>query len=77
MENDLYSTIYGRRVLVFLEVESTSNKYNQVCLTPKQFKNMTATLCEETGREARENVDEVSICLSDEEYDLPDLRQMI
>ena len=67
-----HSDIYGLRVLVFMETEPQSNKYTQVLLTPKMYKEMTATICRPTGKKDG-NIEEMKIDGSEEEYTLPDL----
>ena len=69
-----YTEFYGLRVLVFMETAPQSNKYHQILLTPKMYKEMTATICRPTGKMVREGVEEQSIQTSEEEYALPDLQ---
>lgn len=68
--------LYVNRVLVFMETEPQSNVYNQVILNAEQFKAMSEHISEKTGNKLSKDVDEVNIELSEEEYKLPDLREI-
>lgn len=68
--NELYET----RMLVFMETSPQSNKYNQVMLTPEQYKAVSGEIStlisvdkENPNKEIRE------LDLSEEVYTLPDL----
>ena len=66
--------LYERRLLVFLETEPQSNKYNQIFLTPEQFKIISSN----TGTKISNNLEyeEYSTLLSTTEYLLPDLQSI-
>lgn len=66
--------MYGTRLLVFLEETPQSNKYRQVLLTKEEFKKMSLSVGEPTGKEEGGN-DVVEMQLSDDLYDLPDLTE--
>lgn len=68
--------LYSQRVLIFMETEPQSNTYRQVILDAKKFKAMSDTISVETGRKLAENINEIEIELSDEEYVLPDLKEI-
>lgn len=67
--------IYGTRLLIFLETEPQSNKYNQVILDPEEFKKTAFSLGKVLSKEDNGN-DRVHFNISDEEYDLPDLLEI-
>jgi hypothetical protein len=73
--DDLYSEIYGLRLLVFMEAEPNSNLYHQVLLSPEEFKKVSLSIGVETGAEVRPGVKEVATTTSEEVYTLPDLKQ--
>lgn len=75
-ESDIYTEIYGLRVLVFLELEPQSNKYQQVMLDADQFKKVSMAMSVATGREIRDGIDEAKTYLSEETYELPDLKEI-
>jgi hypothetical protein len=66
------------RLLVFLENEPQSNKYNQVILSPEQFK----IISKNTGRkvesdvELKDGFEMYETKLSDDDYILPDLQSI-
>lgn len=74
MELD-YSSIYEQRMLIFIETEPQSNKYKQLILNPKEFKNISDALGKVVGEV---NIDEKTAVgnyvESEEEYELPDLQ---
>jgi len=69
---DFYST----RVLVFMETSPQSNKYNQLFLNAEEFKRMSLTLGTETGEKDTNGNDIVKLNHSEEEYTLPDLKEI-
>lgn len=74
-ENCLRHTLYGVRVLMFMETEPQSNKYRQICLNSEDF----AKVSKSYGIVKRLNedgIEEVELMLSDEEYELPDLPEV-
>tara|TARA_Y100000310_G_C20387157_1_gene670989 strand:+ start:410 stop:610 length:201 start_codon:yes stop_codon:yes gene_type:complete len=66
MSRELFNEIYSTRLLVFIESEPQSNKYQQVILTPKQFKEVSDDISLEGDK----------LRLSKEIYKLPDLREV-
>lgn len=76
--SDLHTQIFEQRVLIFMETAPQSNKYNQVYLTPEQFKKVSDTICSivKTDVELRDGIEAVSIVTSQEEYTLPDLQSI-
>lgn len=67
--------LYGTRVLVFMEEEVDTNRYRQVLLTPEEFKRVS----DQIGRVTKQFSDgyqEVELSLSEEVYELPDLKQI-
>lgn len=73
----LEEELSSQRILVFMEVEPLTNKYNQVYLNQEQFKRMTETLGDivEKGH-GNDGLDTVKLVTSEEEYVLPDLAQI-
>lgn len=66
-------TLYGIRLLVFLEDDPQSNIYKQVIFTPEHFKKVSDAVC---GSEAtEEEEEEVEITMSVDTYKLPDLME--
>lgn len=70
--------LYTLRVLVFLETDAQSNKYNQVCLTAKQFKKMSDAISTELPEDKtlKKEFRNYETLLSEEEYELPDLQEI-
>ena len=68
------SVLYGKRMLVFLEEEPQSNNYRQVCLTSEEYKNIALSLG--TIQELKEEQKKVKLELSEDEYQLPDLKEI-
>lgn len=68
--------LYGTRLLVFLETEPQSNKYNQVLLNPAQFKAVSNNIGVYLDEECRPGFEVKEVELSDEEYTLPDLQEI-
>lgn len=66
-------TLYGTRLLVFLERGPQSNQYQQVIFNPEQFKKVSDAVC---GSEATEGEEEVELMLSNDLYELPDLPEI-
>lgn len=62
------------RTLIFLEIEPQSNKYNQLYLNAEQFKQVTKYFGKLEGKE--NDIEEVKIESSTEEYTLPDLKEI-
>lgn len=76
MEQDkLYTELYERRVLVFMEEEPQSNKYRQIGFTKETYKNLTSSLGKVISTEGEGENREVE--MSDELYELPDLQTIL
>lgn len=73
IQRELRHTMYGIRLLIFLESEPQSNKYNQVLLSPEQFKEVSLKLGMVVNQEGNDQT--VSLETSEELYTLPDLRE--
>lgn len=73
---DLYSELYGVRLLVFIEKAPQSNQYYQVLLNKEEFKKVSLSIGRPTGKEIRPGVKEVENFTSEEEYVLPDLKEI-
>lgn len=80
------SELFSQRCLVFLETEPQSNKYCQVILSQEQFKKVSDAIIttfkaeehpELAETELKPGMEIVNIELSEEEYELPDLKQNI
>ncbi len=76
MSNELQMMINEQRLLVFLETDAQSNKYNQVILSPQQFKKVSDAIINSarTGDDLKPGMEEVELTTSEEEYTLPDLQ---
>lgn len=66
-------TLYGTRLLVFLEDSPQSNKYRQVILTPEQFKDFSNSIGTVVNKDGDD--EDVEMTLSDKIYTLPDLQE--
>lgn len=75
---DLGLHIHEQRLLVFLETNAQSNKYNQIILNQEQFKRVSDAIVNESraGDDLKPGMEEVEITASEEEYDLPDLQSI-
>lgn len=73
MQIDKY-TLYGTRLLVFLEDAPQSNEYRQICVNEKQFKALSDAVCTVQSREGDDEL--VMIQMSEETYKLPDLQEI-
>ncbi len=73
MQIDKY-TLYGTRLLVFLEDSPQSNQYHQVRLTPAQFKVVSDSISNVVGRNGDD--EDVEIEMSVDTYTLPDLQEI-
>ena len=75
---DLQLHINEQKLLVFLETDAQSNKYNQVLLNGEQFKKVSDAIINSarTGEDLKEGMEEVELTTSEEEYDLPDLQSI-
>jgi hypothetical protein len=73
MQIDKY-TLYGTRLLVFLEADPQSNHYHQVRLTPDQFKRVSDAISRIVGRNGSD--EDVEIDMSVDTYLLPDLQEV-
>lgn len=75
---ELHAEIYGVRVLVFMESEPQSNKYNQLIFNNEQFRKVSKIIGDVypyLGKEKETDIDLYKLNQSHEVYDLPDLRQ--
>ncbi len=71
------SELYELRLLVFIETEPQSNKYNQVLLTMDQFKKVGDAIGKITeSNDLRDGFEQREVSSSKEEYKLPDLRSI-
>ena len=70
--------IYEQRLLVFMETEPQSGKYNQVLLDSESFKKVSYSIAgePETDENLKPGMEVVEISLSEEEYTLPDLQSV-
>ncbi len=77
LDDEILSGLYEQRLLVFLEVEPQSNKYNQILLGREQFKEVSEAISK-TFKAVRDKdgMDRMIIASSVEEYTLPDLQSM-
>lgn len=73
MQIDKY-TLYGTRLLVFLEDSPQSNQYHQVILNPTQFKRVSDAISNVVGRNGDD--EDVEMELSVDTYKLPDLQEI-
>jgi hypothetical protein len=64
-------TLYGTRLLVFLEDAPQSNQYRQIILNQDQFKNLSNSIGTVVDKEGDD--EQVEIEMSEEIYTLPDL----
>lgn len=71
---DLGLHIHEQRLLVFLETDAQSNKYNQVLLNETQFKKVSDAIINSarTGEDLKEGMEEVELTTSEKEYTLSD-----
>lgn len=69
--NEIYNEINELRVLIFMEIEPQSNKYNQVIFDREQYKEIGKHL----GKfiENKDGLEMYNTTFSEEEYTLPDL----
>lgn len=72
MKIDKY-TLYGTRLLVFLEDAPQSNQYRQVILNGSQFKRVSDAISNVVSRNGDE--EDVEIEMSLDTYLLPDLQE--
>ena len=74
----LETLIHELRLLVFLEVEPQSNKYNQVYLDAEQFKKVSDSIVirKLESNNMKEGFELCENAQSDEEYVLPDLQSI-
>lgn len=75
---DLESAIYEQRVLVFMETDAQSGKYNQVLLSPEKFKKLSGVISviSKDQTNLKDGIERVVTELSEEEYKLPDLQSI-
>jgi hypothetical protein len=69
--------LFNIRMLIFFEASPQSNKYNQVLLTPEQFKKVSKTIEDIFPSEPAGEKVNVSIETSTEVYTLPDLKETL
>ncbi len=67
-------TLYGTRLLVFLEEGPQSNQYHHVHLNPQQLKMVSDAICTVVDRQGDE--ENVTVEMSVETYKLPDLQEI-
>ena len=65
--------LWGTRLLVFLEDESHTNKYRQIYLDPEEFKKVSFSIGEKVTKDGNE---QIKLRLSDDVYELPDLKEI-
>lgn len=68
LEEAISHEIYNLRVLLFIEAEPLTNRYYQILLNRDQFKKVSDALPYDQVKQA--------LLVSDEEYKLPDLKQI-
>jgi hypothetical protein len=75
---DLELHIHEQRLLVFLETDPQSGKFNQVLLNDEQFKKVSDAIItsKRTGEDLKKDMEEVKLETSVEEYVLPDLQSV-
>lgn len=73
MQIDKY-TLYGTRLLVFLEDAPQSNQYHQVRLTPEQFKRVSDSISNVVAKNGDD--EDVEVEMSINTYTLPDLQEI-
>ena len=67
--------LYRNRLLVFLETAPQSNKYFQVYFSPKDFERVLNAV-DKTFPLIAPNVRSINLHVSNETYDIPDLKQV-
>lgn len=67
--------LYHQRLLIFLETEPQSNVYNQILVTPEQFKKVSDAICSIVVPKNGNDIETVSVETSEEIYKLPDLQE--
>ena len=77
-QEELQHEINSLRLLVFLETEPQSNMYNQVYLNKEQFKKISDIISKKVSvfEELRKGMEASAIVVSDDEYHLPDLKEI-
>lgn len=75
---DLQLLVNEQRLLVFLETEPQSNRYNQVILDDKKFKRVSDAIGENSraDKELKEGFEVYDIQVSEEAFSLPDLQSI-
>lgn len=73
MQIDKY-TLYGTRLLVFIEDAPQSNEYHQVHLNETQFKRVSDAISNVVGRNGDD--EDVEVEMSIDTYKLPDLQEI-
>ncbi len=73
MQIDKY-TLYGTRLLVFLEDAPQSNQYHQIYLNKKQFKRVSDAVSNVVARHGDD--EDVEVEMSIDTYPLPDLQEI-
>ena len=73
MQIDKY-TLYGTRLLVFLEDSPQSNQYHQIHLNEKQFKRVSDAVSNVVAKHGDD--EDVEVDMSIDTYPLPDLQEI-
>lgn len=78
LTHDEAMQLHEQRLLVFLETDAQSGKYNQVLLKPAQFKRVSDAIINSSrmGEDLKPNMEECELTTSVEEYNLPDLQSI-
>lgn len=75
-QKDFLYHISTSRVLVFVEIESNTNKYHQIYLTRNQYKDLTSVIGVLTDQKDEYGDSIMQTVESEDIYDLPDLRHV-
>lgn len=78
MKEEILTSVNECRLLVFLETNPQTNTYNQVILSPEQFKKVSDATGEKTdnNQNLKEGFEMFKTTLSEEKYILPDLQSI-
>jgi len=73
-----HSTIYETRLLIFMETDSQSGKFNQIIFNKEQFGKVSEAIGKAFNeKKINDERYEVELPTSEEEYELPDLQSFV
>lgn len=75
----MMTALYENRLLIFLEIEPQSNKYNQILLNKDSFKQLSDKMAEifkAVPDPEREGKEIMQLTVSEEVYSLPDIQSI-